>query len=221
MPSDFILSSDFGFGCAGVNKSPHLKWSSAPAGTKSFAGTCHDPPTGSGFRHWPVVNISASASELVEEAGNAGGTLPAGALQTRSDFGAPGYGGPCSPEGDHPHRYLFTVFAVATEKLNVQAETSAASASTCISNTLAKAQIMGLFKREAAGHRNNGAGSASVLRVIGSNPLDIRSGNADVGQFAVAKMGKLPPDCAIALPSVEEAGDRCKHIQVLSPAGAR
>ena len=54
-----------------------------------------------------------------------GGKLP-GALKTRTDFGAPGYGGPCPPEGDHPHRYLFTVFAVRTDKLDVTADTSPA-----------------------------------------------------------------------------------------------
>ena len=125
LPKDFILSADFGFGCAGGNKSPHLKWSGAPAGTKSFAVTCYDPdaPTGSGFWHWLMVNIPPNVTELEAGAGSAGGKMPAGALQTRTDFGAPGYGGPCPPEGDHPHRYLFTVFAVKADKIDVKADT--------------------------------------------------------------------------------------------------
>lgn len=147
---DHILSADFGFGCAGGNHSPHLKWSNPPAGTKSFAVTCYDPdaPTGSGFWHWVVVNIPATATELALDAGSAkSDLLPKGALQTRTDFGTPGYGGPCPPEGDHPHRYLFTVHAVGSE-LNVTADTSAAVIGFQLHfNTLAKAAIMGLFKR--------------------------------------------------------------------------
>ena len=149
--SDHILSADYGFGCAGGNRSPHLAWSGAPQGTKSFAVTCFDPdaPTGSGFWHWLVVNISPGVSELAVDAGNRNGSkLPHGALQTRTDFGAPGYGGPCPPAGDHPHRYLFTVFAVSADSLQVTADTSAAVIGFQLNfNTLAKATLMGLYKR--------------------------------------------------------------------------
>jgi Raf kinase inhibitor-like YbhB/YbcL family protein len=145
---DHVLSSAYGFGCDGGNKSPHLRWEGAPAGTKSFAVMCFDPdaPTGSGFWHWVVVNIPPSVTELPVDAGS--GRLPAGALQVRTDFGKPGYGGPCPPEGDHPHRYLFTVFAVSMDTLPVTADTSAAVVGFYLNfNTLAKASLMGLFKR--------------------------------------------------------------------------
>ena len=151
LPSDFILSADFGFGCAGGNKSPHLTWSGVPEGTKSFAVTCYDPdaPTGSGFWHWLVVNIPANVSELAESAGSSR-TASCQRVHCRHApiSAAPGYGGPCPPAGDHPHRYLFTVFAVKTDKLDVKADTSAAVVGFNLHfNTLAKAQIMGLFKR--------------------------------------------------------------------------
>src|SRR3954465_4279596 len=150
LAKDHILSADYGFGCAGGNRSPHLTWSGAPDGTKSFAVTCYDPdaPTGSGFWHWLIVNIPRDVTELVVAAGSAGGKLPSGALQTRTDFGKPGYGGPCPPEGDHPHRYLFTVFAVGKDKIDVSADTSAAVVGFNLHfATLEKTGIMGLFKR--------------------------------------------------------------------------
>ncbi len=111
-----------GFGCTGKNVSPALKWSGAPSGTKSFALTVYDPdaPTGSGWWHWVVYNIPASATELAEGAGTADGKgLPAGSQQGRTDFGAPGFGGACPPPGDKPHRYIFTVYALKTDKLDI------------------------------------------------------------------------------------------------------
>ena len=148
---EHVLSSEYGFGCSGGNKSPQLAWDGAPAGTKSFALTCFDPdaPTGSGFWHWVVVNIPPGTSELPMDAGNpASSKLPTGSLQVRTDFGKPGYGGPCPPPGDHPHRYLFTVHAVAMDALPVTADTSAAVVGFYLNfNTLAKASLMGLYKR--------------------------------------------------------------------------
>jgi Raf kinase inhibitor-like YbhB/YbcL family protein len=149
--TDHILSANYGFGCAGGNKSPQLSWSGAPAGTKSFALTCFDPdaPTGSGFWHWLVVNIPPGTTGLELGAGNpAASLLPAGALQTRTDFGTPGYGGPCPPEGHGPHRYVFTLFAVNTEKLPVAADISAAIVGFNLHfTTIEKATLTGLFHR--------------------------------------------------------------------------
>jgi Raf kinase inhibitor-like YbhB/YbcL family protein len=148
---DHVLASEFGFGCAGGNTSPHLAWSGAPEGTRSFVLTCYDPdaPTGSGFWHWVVVNIPPDVTELPRGAGDPkSGLLPTGALQTRTELGLTGYIGPCPPEGDHPHRYLFTIFAVGVDKLPVTEDTSAAVVGFNLHfNTLAQASLMGLFKR--------------------------------------------------------------------------
>jgi Raf kinase inhibitor-like YbhB/YbcL family protein len=118
-----------GFDCTGKNVSPALKWSGAPKDTKSFAVTVYDPdaPTGSGWWHWVVYNIPATATELPEGAGLADGKgLPAGSMQARTDFGAPGFGGACPPKGDKPHRYVFTVYALRTDKLDIPPDGTAA-----------------------------------------------------------------------------------------------
>jgi Raf kinase inhibitor-like YbhB/YbcL family protein len=121
----FVLN---GFGGTGQNVSPALQWSNAPAGTKSFALQVYDPdaPTGSGFWHWAVYNIPADATGLPQGAGNAAATLPAGAFGGNNDFldtGATGgngnYGGPCPPAGDAAHRYVFTLFALAVDKVEM------------------------------------------------------------------------------------------------------
>ena len=140
------LSSEFGFGCDGKNVSPELHWEGIPDGTKSLALTCYDPDasTGSGFWHWVVVNIPPDAVSIPEGANG----LPDAAMETRTDFGKPGYGGPCPPEGDHPHRYIFTLFSLSVESLPVESDTSAAVVGFMLNfNTVEKATLMGLYKR--------------------------------------------------------------------------
>jgi Raf kinase inhibitor-like YbhB/YbcL family protein len=148
---DHVLSAQYGFGCSGGNRSPQLSWSGAPEGTRSFAITVFDPdaPTGSGFWHWVVANIPPNVTELALDAGNPSlAKLPAAAVTVRNDVGTREYVGPCPPQGDHPHRYLFTVFAVGVDQLQVNPDTSPAVVGFQLHfNTLAKGELMGLFKR--------------------------------------------------------------------------
>ncbi|MBV9589559.1 MAG: YbhB/YbcL family Raf kinase inhibitor-like protein [Hyphomicrobiales bacterium] len=139
------------FGCTGNNISPELNWSGAPSAAKSFAVTVYDPdaPTGSGFWHWLIVNVPASVTSLPKNAGDPKADLaPKGSVQARTDYGAPGYGGPCPPKGDKPHRYIFTVFAVDTDKLDITPETSGAVVGFNLHfHTLAKATLTARYGR--------------------------------------------------------------------------
>ena len=143
-----------GFGCAGENKSPALKWSGAPKDTTSFAVTMYDPdaPTGSGWWHWSVVNIPANVTELPADAGAVGGAnLPKGATPVRIDFGVAGWGGACPPAGDKPHRYIFTVHALKTDKLDLPADATAALAGFMINaNSIGKASFTAKYGRPKA-----------------------------------------------------------------------
>ena len=140
-----------GFGCAGGNVSPALKWKNPPAGTKGYAVTVYDPdaPTGSGWWHWVVYNLPATATSLPAGAGDRGGSkLPAGAMQGRTDYGTAGWGGPCPPRGDKPHRYVFTVHALKTDKLDVPADGTAAHVGFMINaNRLGRASFTGMYGR--------------------------------------------------------------------------
>ena len=140
-----------GFGCTGKNQSPALQWTPGPKGTKSYAVTVYDPdaPTGSGWWHWVVYNIPANATELAYGAGDATGKLlPSGALQGRTDYGTHAFGGACPPKGDKPHRYIFTVYALNIETIDVPAEASAALIGFMIhANTLDKASFTATYGR--------------------------------------------------------------------------
>lgn len=140
-----------GFGCTGKNVSPELEWKNAPKNTKSFAVTVYDPdaPTGSGWWHWVIFNIPAGTAKLTENAGDiASGLAPKGSIQSITDFGKPGYGGACPPPGDKPHRYIFTVYALDIEALQLDQSSSGAMVGFNLNqHTLAKATLTALFSR--------------------------------------------------------------------------
>ena len=107
-----------GFGCSGENISPELSWKDAPKGTKSFAITVYDPdaPTGSGWWHWVVFDISKDKFTLPSGFGN---SESKDVIQSMTDFGKTGFGGACPPKGDKAHRYIFTVHSLDIETISL------------------------------------------------------------------------------------------------------
>ncbi len=101
VPLPFVYAA-----CGGRNRTPRLRWSGVPAGTRALALTVHDPdaPRPGGWTHWLVYGIPPGARGL-------GPGLPPGAVAGRNDFGELGYGGPCPPPGP-PHRYVFRLDAL-------------------------------------------------------------------------------------------------------------
>ncbi|MGB0910333.1 MAG: YbhB/YbcL family Raf kinase inhibitor-like protein [Nitrospirales bacterium] len=109
------------FGCNGANARPTLEWSGAPEGTKSYAVTFYDQdaPTGSGFWHWVLTDISATANGIAADAD------PVGSIEGNTDVGQPGYLGPCPPIG-RKHKYVYTVHALDVNTLGVPEGATAA-----------------------------------------------------------------------------------------------
>ncbi len=117
VPDKYVFS---GMGCTGENLSPPVQWKDAPTDTKSFAITVFDPdaPKIGGWWHWAVVNIPSDVNALEEGASN-NNKLPSNAIEVETDFGDKHYGGPCPPQGDNPHHYIFTVYALKKPEVHL------------------------------------------------------------------------------------------------------
>lgn len=143
-----------GFGCAGDNLSPALAWRNPPKETKSYALMVHDPdaPTGgAGWWHWVVYNLPEATTSLARGAGSVDGRkLPEGSAQQPTDFGIPGWGGPCPPVDDKPHRYVFTVYALKVDRLEVPMGATASLVGFMVNaNALGKATLTARYGRRS------------------------------------------------------------------------
>jgi Raf kinase inhibitor-like YbhB/YbcL family protein len=92
------------FTCDGAGVSPPLSWSAVPHGARELALVVEDPDADR-FVHWTVLKIAPTETGVEE------GRVPRGGVETDNSFGDNGWGAPCPPEGDAPHRYVFALYA--------------------------------------------------------------------------------------------------------------
>jgi Raf kinase inhibitor-like YbhB/YbcL family protein len=81
-----------------------LRFGRVPKRTRELALLVQDPDA-NWFVHWAVLHIPPATRSL-------DGRVPAGAVELKNDFGDRGWGAPCPPKGDKPHRYLFGLYAL-------------------------------------------------------------------------------------------------------------
>ncbi|HNP80368.1 MAG TPA: YbhB/YbcL family Raf kinase inhibitor-like protein [Nitrospira sp.] len=132
--------------CEGEDRSPPLRWSNPPPGTRSFALIADDPDAPGGtWVHWVLYNIPIDIRGLAE-ALPAQDILPNDAQQGLNDFKRVGYGGPCPPPGKS-HRYYFRLYALDQELSLKPRATKAQLLDAMKGHVLAEAQLMGRFGR--------------------------------------------------------------------------
>ena len=125
--------------CDGLDLSPPFGISDVPSNTKSFALVMDDPdaPVGT-WDHWIVFNIPSSTRQIPK------GTEPNG-VGGRNSWGRTGYGGPCPPSGTH--RYFFKLYALDTILNLPEGATKKDLEKAMQGHIIAKAELMGTYKR--------------------------------------------------------------------------
>lgn len=134
-------------GAGGKNISVPLSWKNTPSGTKSFALSMVDPhPVAQNWVHWLVINIPASATLLEEGASRK--KMPQGSMELKNSFGDIGYGGPQPPKGTGDHPYVFTLYALNVERLDLGTNTSLSSFNKALEGKIiGSAMITGKYGR--------------------------------------------------------------------------
>ncbi len=128
------------FTCQGRDLSPALAWTAAPAGTRSLALILDDPDAPRGtFTHWVAWGIAPDATGIAE-----GERAPVEGL---TDFGRPGYGGPCPPRGHGIHHYGFRLYALDTPSSLPGGAPREALEAAMEGHVLAVAALTGVFDR--------------------------------------------------------------------------
>jgi Raf kinase inhibitor-like YbhB/YbcL family protein len=131
--------------CEGKNIHPPLHIEHIPKNAKSLAIIAEDPDAPIGVvTHWLIWNINPSTHDINER------DIPKGAVQGKNINGENSFIGPCPPEGDGNHRYIFHLYAL-DKKLNLPVGTLKEKLLETINqHFLKRAELIGLYRRDEA-----------------------------------------------------------------------
>lgn len=170
IPAKYALcqATEDGKSKGGENYRPTIRWSGAPAGTKSYAVVVKDPDvpadfTDAGkegkvvkedakrqlFYHWALADIPASVQEIPGSKSYEApdfGVKASGSLAKYVDDPTQ-YGGPCPPWNDERiHHYHFTVYALDVASLKLPAEATAAQVEKALeSHVIGSGSVVGTY----------------------------------------------------------------------------
>lgn len=135
----------------GNNVSPTLNWANLPAGTVELVLILDDPDAKRAmpFVHWLVYHLPPRATGLPGGITfhHMGHDVPAGTSLGVNSTGQVGYLGPKPPEGDEPHHYRFTLYAL-DRRLSLAPGADAETVLNEMSHhVLAKGQLVGTYRR--------------------------------------------------------------------------
>lgn len=127
--------------CDGEDINPPLTISGVPEGAKSLVMIVDDPDAPAGnWVHWTVWNIDPTTKEIAEN------SVPSGVVEGTTDFGKPGWDGPCPPSGTH--HYQFKLYALDAQ-LNLNSSSKKADIEKAMEgHILDQTQLVGLYQRQ-------------------------------------------------------------------------
>ena len=135
------------YSCEGSDISPPLKWTNAPANTKSFALIADDPDAPMGtWVHWVLFDLPSTTYALPEDVAKTQ-YIADNAKQGLNTWPRLGYGGPCPPPGK-PHRYFFKLYALDAMLDLKPGLTKKDLLKAMESHVLAEGQLMGTYQRK-------------------------------------------------------------------------
>ena len=126
--------------CDAENINPALTISGVPGDAESLVLIVDDPDApGKTWVHWTLWNIDPGTIEIPENG------VPSGVVEGVTDFGTPGYGGPCPPSGTH--RYFFKLYALDIT-LEIDASSSVGDIEAAMEgHMLSSTELVGLYQR--------------------------------------------------------------------------